>query len=240
MAAITAEGFASSSRAVVATGESFADALAASGLAGAMGCPVVLTDGARLSGEAKSELSRLGVTSVTLVGGTSAVSEAVRLELESMGIHVTRVAGGSRQATSVAAMGALRAADGSSDTVVVASGSTFADALATGPWAWRSASPVLLTSADGTLTRDVLDAIRADKGITRVLVVGGKAAVSGKVESQLEGYTVERADGLGPAGRQGRRAAAGGLRRRPGRQAPLGVQGPGREPLRPGRHLLRE
>ena len=150
MAAVSAEGFASSSRAVVATGESFAGALAASGLAGAMGCPVVLTDGARLSGEAKSELSRLGVTSVTLVGGTSAVSEAVRLELESMGIHVTRVAGGSRQATSVAAMGALRAADGSSDTVVVASGSTFADALATGPWAWRSASPVLLTSTDGT------------------------------------------------------------------------------------------
>lgn len=184
-AAVSAEGFAGSTWAVVATGSSFPDALAASALAGAHRAPVILTDGGALSPQAASELGRLGVTDTLVVGGASAVSDAVVSSIEAMGIRVTRIAGADRYETSTEALRALREADPSSDTVVVASGAGFADALSIGPWAWATRSPVLLARPDGTLSQSAVDAIRADGGIRRVVIVGGTAAVPDGLADQL-------------------------------------------------------
>ena len=193
-AAVSSASFPSSSTAVVAAGTSFADALAASGLAGSLGCPVLLSDAGSLAGATSAELSRLGVTSVTLMGGEGALTKAVASELEAMGMSVTRVGGADRQATSVAAMRRLRAADSSGDTVVVASGSSFADALSIGPWAYATRSPILLAGPQG-LSAEAVEAIRSDAGIRRALVVGGTSAVPAAVESQLAGLQVERVGG---------------------------------------------
>ena len=193
MAGLVREGFSSSEHAAVASGASFADALAASALAGAHGCPVVLTEPGTLSTQASSVLSALGVTDTTVVGGPAAVSDAV---LAALGGDVRRIGGADRYATAIEAMRAVRGMDRSSDTVVVVTGTGFADALSIGPWAWRTKSPILLAMPDGMLRGDVVDAIKADEGIRRVVLVGGSAAVSDAVRDQLgDGYTFERLGG---------------------------------------------
>ena len=185
MAAIVTEGFSKSDWAVIATGGNFPDALAASALAGAKGCPVILTAPNALSAQARSQLSRLGVKNVYIMGGTGAVSSSVESSLKAMGIKVIRLAGASRQDTSVKAMKALRASGDDFDTVVIATGSGFADTLSIGPWSYASHAPIVLTKKDGTLDDEAAAAIRADVGIFNVVIVGGTGVVSDKVKSQL-------------------------------------------------------
>ena len=70
-------------------------------------------------------------------------------------------------------MRAVRVAGSVSDTVVVASGAGFADALAIGPWAYATQSPIVLSGADGRLTDAALVAIKADPKVKKIVVVGG-------------------------------------------------------------------
>lgn len=185
MASVVAEGFEASEWAVVATGESFPDALSASALAGSYGCPVILTSSGQLSNQAKEALKSLGVTKVQLMGGASALSDALEAEVRSMDIETTRVAGTTRAQTSVKAMEASRTANARSNTVIVVSGTSFADALSIGPWSYASSSPIILTDGDGTLSDEAIEAIHADAGISNVLIVGGQGVVRDFVREQL-------------------------------------------------------
>jgi putative cell wall-binding protein len=184
MAQVVAAGFESSEWAVIVTGENFPDALAASSLAGALKCPIILTASNKLSKDAASELERLGVTNAYIVGGESSVGTKVEDAVTEAGISVTRVFGDDRVETSVEAAKATREADTSSDTVVICTGDTFADSLSVSPWCWKSASPILLASK-GILTDYAVSIIKDDSAITRVIIVGGDAAVSDEIEEQL-------------------------------------------------------
>lgn len=192
MALISREGFAASTSAIVATGDNFPDALTASALAGTQECPVLLTPTSHLAQEARSELVRLGVTSVYIAGGPNAVSDKVEREIRGMGIDVQRVAGKDRVETSVEILKATRAAGSSSDTVIIATGAVFADSLSIGPWAWQTRSPIILVR-DGKLSTGAIKAIKADKAIKRVIIVGSLKSVDPDVELQLgSGYRYSR------------------------------------------------
>ena len=193
MASIVGEGFDSSEWAVVAFGRNFPDALAAAPLAGYRDCPVILTEGGSLSAQARSELGRLGVRHAYVMGGTGVVSGRVEEELTAMGIEVVRVAGGDRQQTSARALRELAPTEPA--TVVVATGTNYADTLSIGPWCYREAAPILLTGWDGRLTEEQVAAVRACPSVTGVVIVGGTGAVSADVEGQLAGYSVERLAG---------------------------------------------
>ena len=88
--------------AVVATGASFPDALAADYLAGQVGGPVLLADPAVLPSVTATELTALGVSTVYVVGGTGAVSAAVAAAIGALPapgagvIKVVRVSGSNR------------------------------------------------------------------------------------------------------------------------------------------------
>ena len=185
MEKIVAEGFQKSSWATLTTGENFPDALCASALAGAKQCPVLITSATGLSPECDRELTRLGVTDVYLVGGTSAVSEDTARALTARGIRVQRVAGADRQGTSIAALQAVEKCAVPFDTVVVCTGASFPDSLSISPWVWCSHSPILLTNSDGTLSEAALQAIAGRPSIRRAIICGGEAAVSAACEKQL-------------------------------------------------------
>ena len=193
MAAIVQERFLSANWAVVAYGQNFPDALAAAPLAGRYSCPVILTEGGSLSTQARSELERLRVRHVYIMGGTSVVSQNVEAELSAMSIEVKRVAGADRQQTSAKALQEL--ASTRPTTVVVATGTSYADTLSIGPWCYRDVAPILLTGWDGKLTDEQVKAIKACSSVTNVVIVGGTNAVSSDVEKQLSGYRVERLAG---------------------------------------------
>ena len=183
---------------VVASGENFPDALAASGLATAANSgAILLVESSSIPASVLAEMNRIDdtVTQVYVVGGESAISDDVFADIEDIfgDASVDRIAGDNRYET------AIRVADeiGHNGTVILASGTNFADAITVGAWASTNETPILLANADGlpTETEDELsDLIDGGDGITeRVIIVGGTAAV-GSVEEDLVDM------GLAPAG----------------------------------------
>ena len=176
-AAVSARYFPSGAPvAYVATGSTFADALAASGAAGAGGGPVLLAGRDDVPSATRAELDRLKPAKVVVVGGPAAVSDAVV-----RAVGATRVAGNDRYETA-AALSASVFQPGVA-TAYVATGVAFPDALGAGAAAAAGKVPVLLAGRDEvpTATRTELDRLKPAK----VVVVGGPAAVSDEVVSAV-------------------------------------------------------
>lgn len=185
----------SCSTVVVATGENYPDALAASGLAGLHNAPIILTASSTLVDEARSEIKRLGATHAILIGSPSALSTSVEDSLKKMKLSTTRVAGSNRIETANKIYEAgISVGTGWGKTAIVASGSGFADALSISSYSYASRAPIFLTGGDKALTQETTAQIR-NGGFTKVIIVGSNAAVSSQVESQLSGISIERLGG---------------------------------------------
>lgn len=195
--------------AIVATGENFPDALAASALAGDDApAPIVLTESDSLSDEAVAALDELGVTNVTVVGGTAAVSAGVVTALEGEGYTVTRVAGTTRYGTAAAIAGAVgTAADlNGLATAVIATGVNFPDALAGGPLSYEG-HPLLLVNSSGVPAET--EAALTALGAEQVVILGGTAVVSAATETALEDIVGNDAIRVAGTNRNGTAAAVG-------------------------------
>ena len=162
-------------RAFVATGESFADALAG-GAAGAMaGGPILLVQRNAVPAEVVAELRRLNPRAINLIGGEASVSEAVRAAIaRDTGKAVTRLSGPDRYSTAVAVMRDVR--PGPAGRAVVATGTSFADALGAAGLAGKGGYPLLLVPGSCVPhgVRGEIDRI----GASSLLLAGGQAAVS--------------------------------------------------------------
>lgn len=186
----------SATTAVVASGLGFADALAASGLAGSYDCPVLLTDPLALSAGVNEEISRLGATSVFVVGGPAAVSDSVFNALKQHGRTVSRISGGDRFATAAAIAEQIRLheiAEGRtpSTEAFVVNGLNYPDALSVSPYAFAKKMPILLVRPTlvPAATADALD----DMSATTAYVIGGETAVSGPAAEALSVETTRLA-----------------------------------------------
>jgi putative cell wall-binding protein len=183
-----------SSVAILVRSDSFADSLAAGALAGVLDAPVLMNPpGAGLDARISNELARLGVDLVVVVGGTAAVSDQTEADLASEGYTVSRRAGANRVATAAAVM-AMSDYDGA-ETVYIArafgtGSSGFADSLGAGMLAGTNGGPLVITDT-ATLSSETQAAIEARSSLTRAVIVGGTAAVSGAVESQLRGLGLD-------------------------------------------------
>ncbi|MBK9178054.1 MAG: cell wall-binding repeat-containing protein [Acidimicrobiales bacterium] len=153
---------------MVASGEGFADALAAGAASAAVPQnPVLLVGRAQLPSATAAELARLVPQGILLIGGSAAIGPEVEGALGAYA-PVQRVAGADRYGTSAAVATLVF---GFSDNVTLASGSTFPDALALGAYG----DPLLLLPPQG-VPPSVREAI-ATLGPSSLLVAGGPAAV---------------------------------------------------------------
>lgn len=169
--------------AVVASGEGFADALAASSLAGALGSPVLLTERTRVPAELPVELARLGTRNVIVIGGNAAVDARVLDAFRARGLGVERVAGPDRYATAAAVARRVRGLAGSAPEIAfVARGDLFADALSMAPFAFSGRYPVLL-ARQGSLPQATADALAA-LDVTEVVLAGGPVALGTNVATE--------------------------------------------------------
>jgi alkaline phosphatase D len=165
-------------RAYVATGQQFPDALAGVPAAFAARGPVLLTARDQVPDVTLAELDRLGVTEVILLGGEGAVSRPVADAIaRTTGATLRRLAGPSRTETAIA-VSRDTFPDGA-ETVYVATGWQFPDALAGGAVAAAAGAPVLLVERDGMPSG--LPAELRRLGARRAVVLGGTAAVSRNV-----------------------------------------------------------
>ncbi len=108
-------------------------------------------------------------------------------------LETSRLAGDNRYAT--AAEIAKKAYPSGAKTVILASGMTYADALVGVPLANKLNAPILLAAKD-SLPRETTNALEK-LGAKKVIILGGKGAVSEQVEITLknQGITTERYEG---------------------------------------------
>ena len=193
---------------VLVSGDSnkLVDGLTATPLAAKLDAPVLLTKKDSIPQEVIDEIARLGATNVTIVGGTSAVSEEVETLLaRTYGKKVTRLEGKDRYETSLAVASELKELTGSNNKfkhAFVVGGKGEADALSVSAIAGIRELPIILTP-EGDLTKDAEYFI--DKNValanhdTNIFVVGGTNSVSSQVQNELvdAGFKVERLAGEG-------------------------------------------
>ena len=173
--AISKEGFTKSDYAVVVRNDGFHDAMSATGLAGAYDCPILLTETGSLSSETKSEIQRLGAKTVFVIGGTAAVSANVENQIKGLGAKVQRIAGSDAPDTSIQCAKAIQQKTGTSANAIMATSSTFQDALSMASFAYAHKVPILLLGANGQVVDGAKPYLSA---ASRVFVPGGTAAVS--------------------------------------------------------------
>ncbi|WP_181075047.1 cell wall-binding repeat-containing protein [Rathayibacter iranicus] len=162
-----------SSRAWLATGEKFPDALGASAAAGSADAPVILVNGTGTSADAVTRgiVSGLKVQTLTVAGNALSVSDGI---VSSLGVPtVKRIGGVDRYDTSEQLN---RAAFTSAKTVFLATGENFPDALAGATAAGYANSP-LFAVPPTCVPRAVLTDI-AKSGAKRVVLLGGPTTLS--------------------------------------------------------------
>ena len=185
MKAIVDEGWSSSEWAVVATNKGYHDALSASGLAGLLKAPVMLTEKESLSSVTKKLLKNKKVKKVIVVGGTAAVSAQTEKQIRALGVSVKRVAGSTAAATAVKVYKEGLKHGGWGKNAVVATSKSFQDALSIAPFAYAKKAPIFLTDLNKTSVRASVVASIKKGGFTRTVVVGGEQAVSSGTDAML-------------------------------------------------------
>lgn len=191
-ASAVAQSYAYADEVIIATGAAFPDALAGAPLSAASGAPLLLVQPTSVPPAIAKEISRLGATRATILGGAGSVSDSVIDQLVSLGIpreNVRRVAGANRYETaSKIALEVYRLNEWTEQddvTAYVASGSSFADALSASSVAAMEGAPLLLVSATGlpAATKSALAEISPDS----TTIVGGTSVVGDAVAAALPG-----------------------------------------------------
>ena len=167
---------------VLARADDFPDALAGSALAVKLNAPLLLTQSGTL-GYTVIEIERVltpGKT-VTVLGGTDAISKQLVLDLESAGYDVQRLSGLDRYATAAAIAGAIDAPT----AILLADGTGFADALSAGAAAGHVGGVVLLTDG-ASIPAETATYLGAHPGVP-VFAVGGPAASAAPTATRIVG-----------------------------------------------------
>ncbi|MCH3965054.1 MAG: cell wall-binding repeat-containing protein [Clostridium sp.] len=169
---------------VIANGQNYADSLTAAPLAKAKDAPILLTQSNNLDSTVLEEIKKLGAKHFIIVGGDGVVSQGVenKIKSEIASSDVKRYGGADRFETSVKVAEAI----GASDSIFVANGLKFPDALSVAPIAAIEGAPIVLTQ-DNELPDSVSDYIKSESGITKSYVAGGDGVVSDSILNSLPG-----------------------------------------------------
>lgn len=181
--------FGSAATVVIASGETFADALSGAPLAGALNAPVLLVSKNLLPSSVKYEIKRLKPSKVFLMGGTSAISLSVEGNIRNLfspsSLATQRLYGNDRFLTNLAVIKQLKRVRNSlPDKVFIVNAYNFPDAISISGIAYARGYPIVLT--DGKRIKSyLLDEIKS-LPLSKVIIVGGTAAVSSGLENYLK------------------------------------------------------
>ncbi len=185
---IVQEGWKSQSQyAVIVNGENFPDALSASVLAKKYDAPILLTEDNSLGDKTYSELKRLGVKKVFIVGGKSVVTPGIENSINNMGIDTQRLSGEDRNETSAAVANEI----GTENGVIITTDNDFTDALSIAPMAAKYQMPIILMPKNDMPSS--IEKFMAGKSIPKTYIIGGTDVIS--EDTALKFPSVERIEG---------------------------------------------
>ena len=164
---------------IVATAAFFPDALAATGLAGITGAPIVLTYPASLSAEAESVIQTLHPTTIYLIGGESALFSVEEVQLRTLAPNVTRLAGANRTLTALEIYKEGVKAGAWGDTAIIANGWNFADALSVSPLSYAERYPIFLSNPSSGLDANTIATLKS-------AIAVGTAVITDALKAKLE------------------------------------------------------
>ncbi|AHF08086.1 cell wall-binding repeat-containing protein [Desulfitobacterium metallireducens] len=178
---ISQNGWTGASTVLLARADNFPDSLVSVPLSKRLDAPILLTYPEQMDSNVLQEIQRLGANHVILLGGEGVMGAPITNALDQAGIQWERIGGQDRYET--AALVAERL--GGNGQAILANGDTFPDALAIGPYAGATETPILLTQASQLpqSTQTELKKLAA----TETLVVGGEGAVSSNITQGLTG-----------------------------------------------------
>ena len=177
--AISSE-FVQADTAIIVTGQDYPDALSATPLATKYNAPILLTDNKTLNSNAESELKRLQVKKVFIIGGAGVVSNDIANKLVSMGINVERISGSDRYKTSFEVAKRI----GTSNGIFLTTGLDYADALSIGPIAANLQMPIILVNNNKSQKLELDKFIKANN-ITTAYTIGGEGVVPKDIENKF-------------------------------------------------------
>lgn len=181
--------FTTASHVIIASGESFPDALSGSALASSLDAPILLSPKDSLGNTTLKEIVRLNPRSIIILGSEATISKGVEDQLSPLA-KVRRIGGANRYETSALIAQEVFQINGRTE-VGLANGSNFPDALTATSYLDQKEIALLLT--DGKTMPDSIRRFLNSKNISKVTVFGGENAVSSSI---LDGnYQVNRLAG---------------------------------------------
>ena len=173
---------------VLATFDGYWDALTAAGIAGLAEAPVLMTEPSSLSSQTRSTLAELKPATIIVTGGTAALPDSVVQQAAAAAgnAEVVRCAGKTATGTAV---NIYEKAPGATDgtwatTAFVCTNDGYWDALAAAPVSYAKHMPIFLTEGKSKISSETINAMKKG-GVKTVYVVGGTAAISKDVETQI-------------------------------------------------------
>jgi putative cell wall-binding protein len=186
-AKVAQSGWTKSENAVLVTGENYPDALSAAPLAKKLEAPILLTNKDTLNKETESELERLGVKTVYIVGGPGVISDNVKEVLRNKNIStIYQVYGYDKYLTSIEVASLLTADRETVDEVILTTGEDFADAISVSSIAAKKGIPIILIPKDydSNIMKEI-NTYFAKKHVVRTYIVGGSEVISDEFANQL-------------------------------------------------------
>jgi len=167
----------------VTTGETFPDALAGAPAAVHADGPLLLVRPDALPAAVAAEIARLAPSRIEVVASPGSVSDSVLSQLQAFA-PAHRVYGPDRYATAAATSQA--AFPEGAATVYIATGTNYPDALTGGAATAAAHGPILLVQQDSIPAVIATELTRLSP--TRIVILGGPAAVSSAVATQLAAF----------------------------------------------------
>lgn len=189
----------SSTNLVIASGTSFADALAGVPLAKTLNAPILLSGPSGLDNNTIMRIKVLRPKNVYILGGTGAVPAKVVTQLTSLGIesaNIKRISGSTRHQTAVNIAKQIATLKDSKKItkVFIAYANDFPDALSASAAAavsssYSSGTAILYVGSKGKFekeTTDYLNSIKSD--LTNIYVIGGTGVIPSSAVTTLQKY----------------------------------------------------
>ena len=166
---ISQKGWDSAQTVILCESSDYPDSIASTPFAVSLDAPILLTAGDSIDPRVVQELQRLKPQKVILLGGVACLQPSIEKQLDNSSFKWERIGGIDRYETSV-----LLAKHLSSDTLILANGDNFPDALSAATFAGIKQIPIVLTS---TALPDCVIQYYQDAGPKHLIVIGGEVVV---------------------------------------------------------------